>query len=124
MFDRIKKAFARDAKPAAPAAAPAGVPQARHGQVSEWAATQGMTFMGLASGQGFSLQGQVGGQPWKMELGKPSRKYIVGQELRGRSELGVDPEVLVVLMNRPLKEALEKQAYALFTDSLQTSADP
>lgn len=122
MFDRIKKAFARDAKPAAHA--PAAVPQTRHGSVSEWAATQGMTFMGMASGQGFGLQGQVGGKPWKMELGKPGRKYIVGQELRGRSELGVDPDVLVVVMNRPLKEALEKQAYALFTDTLQTSADP
>jgi hypothetical protein len=27
-------------------------------------------------------------------------------------------------MNRPLKAALEKKAYALYTDSLQTSVDP
>jgi hypothetical protein len=32
--------------------------------------------------------------------------------------------VLVVLMNRPLKEVLEKQAYSSITDTLQTSVDP
>ena len=27
-------------------------------------------------------------------------------------------------MNRPLKESLEKQAYQIYTDQLQTSVDP
>jgi hypothetical protein len=58
--------------------------------VSEWAATPGL-FSGKAAGTAFALQGKFGGKPWRMELGRPSRKYIQGEELRGRAELGVDP---------------------------------
>ncbi|TFZ09025.1 hypothetical protein EZ216_03880 [Ramlibacter humi] len=81
-----------------------------------------MSYTPAASG--FSVDGKVGGKPWKLEWGRASRKYIKGEELRARAELGVNPDVLVVLMSRPLKEALEKQAYALYTDTLQTSVDP
>ncbi|RYF34416.1 MAG: hypothetical protein EOO21_04840, partial [Comamonadaceae bacterium] len=112
MFDRLKKVFGKDAAPSAPSAA------ARPGAsdpVSEWAATQGFHFSGKSASTAFALQGKFDGRPWRMEVGRPSRKYIQGEELRGRAELGVNPEVLVVLMNRPLKDVLEKQAYALYT---------
>lgn len=125
MFDRLKKVLGKASPPARPAAPPPPDSVAgAHDPVSEWAATQGFHFSGKAAGTAFSLQGKFGDRPWRMEVGRPSRKYIVGDELRGRAELGVDPEVLIVLMNRPLKEVLEKQAYALYTDTLQTSADP
>lgn len=124
MFERIKKAFSRDAKtsPAPQGAVPAPADSAAFAPVSEWAGSQGFAFS--AQPAGFSMDGQVGGRPCRIEVGRPSRKYIQGEELRGRAELGVDPDVLVVLMNRPLKDALEKQAYALYTDTLQTSVDP
>jgi hypothetical protein len=32
--------------------------------------------------------------------------------------------VSILIMNRPLKEALEKRAYEMYTDTLQTTADP
>lgn len=120
MFDRLKKAFSREATAApAPSAAPSATAFA---PVSQWASAQGLAY--AATGSGFAVDGQAGGKPWKLEWGRASRKYIQGEELRARAELGVNPDVLVVLMSRPLKEALEKQAYALYTDTLQTSVDP
>ncbi len=86
------------------------------------------TTDGKPAGEGFWVQGQTagagGGKSWRLECGLPSRDFIHGQELRGRGDLGVLDAVSVVLMNRPLKVALEKRAYALYTDSLQTTVDP
>ena len=126
MFDRIKKAFAREPKEARDSAhgQSAASAASNFGPVSEWAATQGFTFSGQTSDKGFGLQGEVGGKPWRMEVGRPTRKYIVGEELRARADLNTDPDVLIVLMNRPLKDMLERQAYSLYTNSLQTSVDP
>jgi hypothetical protein len=119
MFERIKKAFARDAKDAfAPSS------QLASSQVSEWAGTRGFAFSERGEGKGFSLEGLIGNRPWRMERGRPSRNFIRGEELRARAELGLNEDVAVLIMNRPLKEALEKKAYQLYTDSLQTTADP
>ncbi|WP_255481731.1 hypothetical protein [Ramlibacter pinisoli] len=124
MFDRLKKVLGKDSKAVKPSATVPAASAAALDPVSEWAATQGFHFSSQPAGAAFAVQGRVGGKPWRMEVGRPSRKYIRGDELRGRAELGLDPQVLVVLMNRPLKDALEKQAYALYTDTLQTSIDP
>jgi hypothetical protein len=119
MFDRIKKAFQRDARVRSDT-----VPsQHSHGPVSEWAASRGMTFS-TGLGSTMSMQGKVGGRSWRMELGRPSRDYIAGEELRARAELGVDDDVGAMIINRPLKEALERRAYSMITDTLQTTADP
>ena len=123
MFERIRKAFVRDAQPAL-RAQDGGASSSAFAPVSEWASTQGMAFSSPSAGSGFQLNGRCGGKPMRLEVGRSSRKYIAGEELRGRAELGIDPDVLVVLLSRPLKESLEKQAYALFTDTLQTSIDP
>lgn len=123
MFDKLRKAFRRDPEPEAVATTGAAPSDAGGGPVSEWAATQGLTFSGRSGSASFSLKGEVGGKPWRMEVGRPSRNYVEGEELRGRAELGVDPEVAVLLMNRPLKAMLEKQAYSLYTDGLQTSVN-
>jgi hypothetical protein len=130
MFDRIKKALRGDAKPAeAPASQlPSQLPQ---GAVSEWAVSQGfaVSYHGPGSnspsrGAVMAVEGRVGSKPWRIELGKPTRNYILGEELRGRAELGLNDELAVMIMNRPLKEALEKKAYSMITDTLQTTADP
>ena len=85
MFDRLKKAFTRDAKEGfAPSS------QLASTQVSEWAGTQGFGFTGMDAGKGFSLTGKVSGKPWRMELGRPSRNFIRGEELRARAELGIN----------------------------------
>jgi hypothetical protein len=117
MFDRIKKAFSRDA-----AKAQEDTPsQLLHGPVSEWAGTQGFAFSVDGDGQGVMLEGKIGGKPWRLQRGRPTRDYIVGEEVRARAELGLPEDVAVLVMNRPLKEALEKRAYHIYTDDLQTS---
>lgn len=121
MFDRLRKALGRELPGATRSPAPAS---SLHGPVSQWAAAEGLQLEAPGAGSAFGLSGSIGGRPWRMELGRPTRKFIRGQELRARAELGIDPSLLVLVLNRPLKEALEKQAYALFTDDLRTSADP
>lgn len=126
MFNKIKQALRGD--PARPGAEPAAAQRAPTadalGPVSEWAATQGFAFSSKGAGQRFSIEGKVAaGKPWRMEVGRPSRAYIQGEELRARAELGVRDDVAVMVINLPLKEALEKQAYARYTDGLQTSVE-
>ena len=122
MFDRIKKALTKGARE--PGESLGANSQIAHGPVSEWAATRGFGFSIDGTGQTVSLQGKVEGKPWRIQMGGPSRQYIRGEEVRARAELDIDDDVSILLMNRPLKDALEKQAYEMYTDTLQTSADP
>jgi hypothetical protein len=122
MFDRIRKAFSKQGKD--PGEAAGTNSQMAHGPVSEWAGTQGFAFSTDLAGQGIALDGKVRGKPWRLQLGRPSRKYIFGEEVRARAELDLPEDVAVLVMNRPLRDALEKQAYEMYTDPLQTSTDP
>lgn len=92
-------------------------------QLSDWAHTQGLAINKLKEGKGFSMLGDVRGKSWRLELGRPSRAYIKGDELRARAELGISDDVSILILNRPLKNKLESQAYQLYTDNLQTSVD-
>jgi hypothetical protein len=125
MFDRIKKAFSSQDKggPESQVGNSQGPSsQMLHGPVSEWAGTQGFAFSADGSGKGIALEGQVSGKPWRLQLGKPSRNYIFGEEVRARGELGIQDDVAILVINRPLRDALEKQAYEIYTDPLQTSS--
>ena len=123
MFERIKKAFARDAKGLSESPTSQS-PHAAHGPVSEWAASRGMSFASAPLSSAGSMQGMVGGRNWKMELGRASRDYISGEELRARAELGLSDNVAAMIINRTLKETLERRAYSMITDTLQTTASP
>jgi hypothetical protein len=117
MFDRIKKAFSTH-----PREAKAPVQDDRtYAPVADWARAEGFDFSPMS--RGFALDGSLADRPCRIEVGKPSRNYVVGEELRGRAELGVDPDLMLLLMNRTLKDQLVRQAYAQFTESLQTSVD-
>lgn len=119
MFDRIRKAFSRQ-----PSAQEPGPSSHLHSPVSEWAAQEGLT-LSQASDEVVAVVGQIAGShPWKLELGRSTRAYIQGEELRARAELGLDEDIAVLLINRPLKDALERKAYTMITDTLQTIADP
>lgn len=90
----------------------------------QWADLNGMSCMVEAGDGNFRVSGELGGHPWKVERAPASRDYLVGEELRGRAEIGISAQVIVVIMNRALKELLEKRAYALYTDTLETQASP
>ena len=121
MFDRLRKVFQRDPKDREGETASS---LSQLGPVSEWAASRGMTFSSGPLGHTVSMAGKVGGHPWRMELGKPTRDFIGGEELRARADLGVFDDVGAMIINRPLKDALERRAYSMITDTLQTTADP
>lgn len=92
--------------------------------VSEWANTQGLAFSERRDGRGgYQIEGKVGGKAWRIEQGQPSRDFIKGTELRARAELGVQDGVAVMVISRQLKNDLDKRAFALYTDTLQTVVD-
>lgn len=95
------------------------------GKGSEWATMQGDSALSLAGGgKGFRLDGNLHGRPWRIEQGKPSRDFIKGLELRARGEMNLGEDVAVMILTRSLKNELDKRAFALYTDTLQTQVDP
>jgi hypothetical protein len=91
--------------------------------VSDWAGMQDLGYVAQGKGQAFSLTGQVKGKTWRLERGPSSRDFIQGEELRARADMGIKSDATVLVINRSLKNALEKKAYSLYTDSLQTLLD-
>lgn len=122
MFDRIRKALARTVPAADSGMADTRPSPAADAPVPQWAATRGLSFTADGAG-GTTFDGQVQGRPWRLELGKPTRDYVVGQELRARAELALHEDVAAMVMNRALKEALESKAFEQSTDRLQTTID-
>lgn len=92
-------------------------------ELSKWALAEGLT-LGSRERGGLSISGKLKGRPWRLEIGRPSRDFIKGDELRARAELKLSEDAVVLLMNRGLKEQLEKRAFSLYTDPLQTTVDP
>jgi hypothetical protein len=128
MFESIKNALGFGSHPKADKATKPGIfPGASlspSSKVSEWASMQGLGFSQRADGRGgYQMEGKIGDKPWRMEQGKPSRDFIKNSELRARAELGIREGVAVMVMSRQLKNELDKRAFALYTDSLQTVVD-
>lgn len=127
MFDRLLRAFGKEG--GNQESTEAVQPQASfdaNNPVVAWAASQGYAVTDQTAAGGFSLTGQTGqtGQKhWVFKRGPSSRDFIEGDELYARAELGVMGDAAVVIMSRPLKIELEKQAYAIYTDSLQTTVN-
>ena len=115
MFDRLKKVFAKRAVPVAAALG--------NSPLEQWATTQGFTVVRKGASEEFSLSGRVAGKPFRLDRTSPSRAFIVDHEIRARAEIDVDPEVSVMVINRQLRDALEKKAYENYTDPLQTTLD-
>jgi len=88
--------------------------------VSAWAKRCGHQFKRERDGHGFVIDGKHEGAPWRLEWGPPQRPYITGHELRLRMELGLPPDLQMLLVSKPLRELLEKQAFEQFTQNNQT----
>lgn len=71
-----------------------------------------------------TVSGLLHGKRWRMEVGRSSRDYIRGDEIRMRAEIDVAEDAVLLLMTRQLKDKLEKAAYSVYTDPLQTTVDP
>jgi hypothetical protein len=90
--------------------------------VAPWAESHKYTFRSVAD-EGFVVDGRLGATPWRLEWGPSQRPYIEGQELRIRSELGLGPELQVVVMNRSLQERMEKDVFEQYVEGVQTRID-
>jgi hypothetical protein len=124
MFDRLKQIFKLRVGAVEGAADSVSPMSEQAQQMSQWAGSHGLAFSQTSEGQGYQLHGHIRNREWRLELGRPGRSFIQGEELRARCDLNLNPEVSVVLMNRPLKNFLEKTAYQIYTDSVQTTASP
>jgi hypothetical protein len=91
--------------------------------VSQWALDHQLKFKREHEGEGFVIEGAADKRPWRLEWGPPQRLYITGRELRLRIELGLSPNLQLLLLSQPLLEQLESQMYERFTESTQTMID-
>ena len=91
---------------------------------SAWALARGLPLVLDSGSRNFLMSGELAGKSLKLERGPASREYIHGAELRGRAEIAPKQGVTILIMNRLLKEELEKRAYSLYTDTLETKASP
>lgn len=92
-------------------------------QIEAWAAAQGFVFEPSEIAGNFSLAGKVGGYEWRLQRLQTDRDFIVGTELRVRADVSLDPGIAIMLINRPLKEALEQRAFEQVTHGVQTMVD-
>jgi hypothetical protein len=90
-------------------------------EISAWASKRGYTYAPMEDG--FAVDGQFEGVPWQLEWAPTLRPFIQGHELRLQIRCGIAPELHMMLMSLPLMQALEKQAYAQFTQNMQTQID-
>ncbi len=98
--------------------------RARSAPLAEWAQAHALSFTPMMGGT-YILTGQWQGRPVRIQCLAPSRPFIQGMELMARADLGLRSEGNVVVMNRALKEVLEAQSRALYsqyTDELRTMA--
>ena len=89
-------------------------------EISAWAKRRGHVFKREREGHGFVIDGVLEDRPWRLEWGPPQRPYIDGHELRIRMELGLPPDLQMLVMSRSLMETLEKQAFDQYTQNNQT----
>jgi len=88
--------------------------------IAEWAQRRGFGFKRVRGEDGFVIDGLLEGKTWRLEWGPPQRAYIFGHELRLRMELALPSDMQMLLLSRPLMDALERQTYELYTDNVQT----
>lgn len=100
-------------------------PSQAHGweDLAPWAQQRQYTFRGVREAEGFVIEGRLGALPWRLEWGPSQRHYIQGPELRIRSELGLPSELQAVVLNRPLKEQMEKAVFDQYVEGVQTRID-
>jgi hypothetical protein len=91
--------------------------------ISAWAKAQGYLFKGVRDSNGFVIDGNLQGKPWRLEWGPPQRAYIRGHELRLRMDVQFPPGLQMMVLTRPLMDKLENDTFERYTETLQTQID-
>lgn len=93
-------------------------------EVAAWANQHALTCAGPTANAQFTVSGAINGHPWKIERRAGSRQFIKGDELMARAVLDLPIDPVVIVMNKALKDVLEKQAYLIYTHQVRTLAEP
>ncbi len=72
---------------------------------------------------GVVIEGRSGSNLWRMEWGPAQRRWVRGFELRLRAELGFGGELQLLVMNRTLQEAMEREVFDQYVEGVQTRID-
>jgi hypothetical protein len=99
---------------------------ARWRPIEEWAESRGAEFTQTRDGQGFLIDAPKAGDqpgPLRIEWGVSQRGYLPGSELRMRCEVGLHPDLQLMVLCRTLMENLERAVFEAYTDTLKTRAD-
>lgn len=91
--------------------------------LQQWAQEHGHAFRRVRGAAGCAIDGKSGSQPWRLEWGASQRDYIPGFELRFIAELNLPQQLMAMVLNRSLMEAMEKAVYERFVDDVQTRID-
>lgn len=90
--------------------------------VAAWAKQQGHVFKQVPESDGFAVEGRHGRFAWRLEWGPPQRSYIASRELRLRIDLGLPPDLQMMVLSRSLFDRLEHQTFEDFTQDTRTYA--
>ncbi|MBH9553739.1 hypothetical protein [Inhella gelatinilytica] len=89
--------------------------------IAEWASSRSARFVQTQEADGFLIdQPQHALGHLRVEWGPSQRGYISGQEMRVRWELKLNPELQLMVIERELRDRLERAVFDAFTDTLQT----
>ncbi len=88
-----------------------------------WARANQWSLRHVREIDGFVVEGRTGATAWRLEWGPSQRPYITGTELRVRAELAVPRELQVLVLNRSLMEAMERQVFDQYVEGVQTRID-
>jgi hypothetical protein len=97
---------------------------ARWRPIMDWAEARGAEFSQTRDGLGFLIeQPQALPGPLRIEWGVSQRNYLPGTELRMRCEMGLHPDLQMMVLCRALMENLERAVFEAYTDTLKTRVD-
>ena len=105
------------------AGSPSAATQADLEALKAWAEARQFLWRKPREGEGAIVEGKQGQVAWRLEWGAPQRSYVPGAELRIRAELGLPSDLQVMLLNKPLQEAMEKAVFEQYVEGVQTRMD-
>lgn len=91
--------------------------------IAQWAKTRHAELKRVKDEEGFVIEGMLDLKPWRLEWGPPQRQYIEGQELRLRMNVGLPPDLQMLVLSHSLAETLESSTFQRFTETTQTLVD-
>jgi hypothetical protein len=91
--------------------------------LEQWAQQHNARVRRLRDPAGLVAELSIGLQTWRIEWGTTQRPYIQGAELRLGADLGLPKDLQVLLLDKPLADALEKSVFDEIVQGVQTRID-